>query len=376
MKYILFGDKSLDAFITAILCHYKCVYDGVSDISISPFCRTDPIPQFQYGDTVIMLGVGISSSKVEHLVYDVGVNMAIVDHHSEFVKEIGYTFLDWHSLPFFFMKEVLEHDIFDKMTLCPKSSKVGWRYYFSDNEVPNRLDYSKRSSSGIVKDILMSTVPEIDDFLKTFMRGNYHRLIEVSQQHELWLHQGNERSDGYLLNQWFKHWYNENKESFLLMKEKRHTPNDHFLELKSRFIVTSLQEKIDFGRKQLLKTKTAVSQLARSSAVQKVKFRHYDIRDMRACYIESPLVVALGESIVGNEMVKEHGWDVVILDGPHQDALRTFTLYSNPDGADIDVLDICKLYHEDGAAVSKSGRRNAAVIEFALGDEGVFFQKE
>lgn len=375
MKYILFGDKSLDAFVAAMLAYYKCLYDGDSQIVVLPFSRIDPIPTFSYGDTVILLGVGLSPSKVEHLVYDVGVNVIIVEHHSEFVNEIGYTFVDWHNLPYFFLMDNLEHDIFDKLTFEEKHSKVGWRYYFSNNDFPNKPQETKRSSAGIVKDVLMKNTPDIEGFLKTFMRCDFHKLVETSQDHELWFHHGNERADSYLLNQWFKHWYNEYRDCFIRMKENYLTPNDQFLELKSRFIITSLEEKIEFGRQQLMKTKTKTRELASSSAVKKVKFRHYDIRDMKTCYVDSPLVSVLGESIVGNELVKEHGWDVVILDGPKQSSLKAYSLYSNPDGADIDVLQICRLFHETGAAVSKSGRRNAAVIEFNLGEEDIFFEK-
>ena len=371
----MFGDKSLDALVAAILTFYKCVYDGVSDVVVSPFSRTDAIPQFAYGDTVIFLGVGISPGKIEHLVYDMGIKVVMVDHHDEFVEETGYTFLDWHNLPYFFLSETSEYDIFDRLDVFRPPEKVGWRFYFANNKVENKPVHIKRSTSGIVRDVILSNNPGFENFLSTFMRSDYATLIEQSQIHELWLHNGYERCGSYLVNQWFKYWYNENKDAFLNMKSNLLTPNDFFNQVRTSFFMTSFQEKVDFGHEQLMKTKVKTRELAMSDDVQRVEFRHVEIRDMKACYVKNPLISTLDESIVGNELVKEHGWDVVILDGPSRSDVRIYFLYSNPDGADIDVLQICNLYCEEGIANSKSGRRNAAVIEFPIGDEDVFFKK-
>lgn len=372
MKHILFADRNLDAFVAAILTFYKSLYNGVSDVLVTPFSRTDDFSNFKYGDTVIMIGVGLPPTMIEHLVYDIGVNSVVIEHHKKFADEIGYTFVDWHNLNYFFLMETAEFDVFDKLDTRREANKVGWRFYFNNNGFENKLKESKRSSAGIIRDVLKDKDPFFFNFLKTFVGEDVERLIQLSQEHELHLHDGDEKSDSYLLDQWFKSWYDENELHFNLLKE---TPNlQDFLILKSAFTMLTVEDKIKLGKDKLYETKHKTKEIAYSDCVKKIRFRHYDVTEMKACYIDNHDVAAMGGNIVGTELVKEHGWDVVVLNGPEQKDTRIYFLFSNPDGADIDVSEICKLYCDEGTALNKTGRRNLAGIEFLKGEEEMFFE--
>lgn len=372
MKHILFADRNLDAFVAAILTFYKSLYNGVSEVVVAPFSITDDFTNFKYGDTVILIATGVSPMTIDRLVYDIGVNTVVIEHHKRFADEIGYTFVDWHNLNYFFLMETSEFDIFDKLDTRRETNKVGWRFYYNNNAFENKLNESKRSSLGIIRDVLKDKDPFFFNFLKTFVGEDVERLIELSQEHELFLHEGNEKSDAYLLGQWFKCWYEENEQHFEHLREK---PNlQDFLILKSAFTMVSVEDKIKMGKDKLYETKYKTKEIAFSDCVKKIRFRHYDVTEMKACYIDSTDVAAMGGNIVGTELVKEHGWDVVVLNGPVQKDTHIYFLFSNPDGADIDVSEICKLYCDEGTALNKTGRRNLAGIEFLKGEEEMFFE--
>lgn len=372
MKHILFADRNLDAFVAAILTFYKCLYDGETDIKFSPYCRADKLDEFNYGDTVIFLGVGLTTGSIEHLVYDRGISVVSVENNKKFVEDIGYSFVDWHNLNYFFLMETSEYDIFDKLDLKRPPSKVGWRYYFSDNDFDGKLVSAKRSHAGMVRDILLDKEPKVFNFFKTFVSKEVDRLIDLCQEHALTIHNKNDKSDSFLLDYWFKNWYLENEKEFEELKETGDL--DLFLKLKSAFTMTSVDYKIEKGREKLHETKYKTKQIANSSCLKKIQFRHYDVTEMKACYVDDKEIAGMGGYIVGTELVKEHGWDVVVLNGPEQKDTRIYFLFSNPDGADIDVSEICKLYSDEGTALNKTGRRNFAGIEFLKGDEEMFFK--
>ena len=373
MKYILFGDKSLDALVAAILTFYKCVYDGVSNVVVSSIKSTDPLPLLLRGDSLVLLGVPISKGHIDHLTNDIGVNLIVVNYHDEFIKENSYPFLDWHNLTYFFLSENLDNDIFDKLDVLKQPVKTGWGLYFSDNKAENRTDCAKRSVCGIVHDVLLDKDPSIESFLKTFMGEDYRRLIEYTQENELGLHKGNQLANSYVLSQWYKNWENENLETYIKMKENMDHRNQYFDELRSSFFKIKLNEKLTFGREWLMKNRIKTRELAMSKAVHKAEFYKYKIKDLKVCYVDSPLIPVIGGCVVGNGLVKEHGWDIAILDYVRTPNKKTYFLYSNPNGADIDVLDLCRFYYEQGLGEMKTGKRNVAVVEFDVGDEKSFF---
>lgn len=367
MNYVLFADRNLDGFVCALITHCKSVYEGISDIRFISFDPADKLPEFGYNDAVTMLGVSLDPTTLDQMAYMKGVKVVVVNHQPQFVEDLGYSFVDWHNLPYFFIKEGTEYDIFSKdIYLFPKD-QPGWRYYFSNNDVTKKTPNLLRSSSSIIRDVILKDNPGFESFLKTFIGPDYQKLVDLAQAIELEKSGEDEKSEAYLLHLWFIDWYEENKESFVCLKNDFR--NELFLQLKSKFVITTLKEKIDQGRSLFHNEIKRTKEIALSD-VKKVSFYDYGVRDINVCVTDS----ALNNTSLGYKLVKEHGWDVAIIKAPPNAATQSFYLYSNPDGADIDVLDVCKFYYSEGTGLNFSGERNFATIELIKGEEEMFFR--
>lgn len=362
MNYLLFADKSLDGFVTAMMLHYKAIYDGYPNIRIAPYTRALQLPKIEYGDRLMFVSVSPTPTMIEELIHRIGVKVVVLDHHTVFNDEMGYDFLDWHNLPYFFVQDGAETDLFCKPDPEKNPGKIGTRFYFTNNDVQNKPASMKRSSVGIALDLFKKNDPDFVSFLNTFFCKELMRLVTLTQNHELWVHDNNPKSEAYLLNQWFKNWILDKDYLFEEMKKYPEKSHDIFIQLKSDFFVLRLDEKIRLGKNMLARTRTKIDRLANSPKSVQVSICPYGAPDMAVCYVTSLDITDLSPGVVGNDLVKNHGWDVAILDGGVERNDRVYYMYSNPDGADIDVLAIADKLLRDGLIDRRIGRSNAVTL--------------
>lgn len=373
MNYMLFADQSLDGFVTAMMLHYKALYDGYSKIRMLPYHRDNPLPKLTHTDRLMFVSVSQKPSVIEELVYLKGVKVIVLDHHALLNEELNYSFLDWQNIPYFFVQDIAETDLFCNLNSGKDPSKVGSRYYFANNEIPGKLDSMKRSSCGIAMDLFRQNDPAFVKFLNTFLRKELDILVELTQTHELWLHRNDEKSEAYLLNQWFKRWYLQKKPLFDRMVESPDESNDIMVNLKADFLSSTMEERIQSGRNLVIQTKNRIESLVTSSKTTKVFLEPYVDRSLAVCYIHGEDIDELSPGLIGNDIVKNHGWDIAILDGGIERGIRKHYLYSNIDGADVNLYSLAERLVQDGLISWKTGRPNAIVI-YSPSDNDDFIQ--
>lgn len=383
---IFYHDGCLDGFVAGMIAHTKAIYDGMSNIRMVPINYNEGnIPHVSAHDNVIMVDFCMEPHEIEKLRKS-GANVTIVDHHETQIDKIykasfgKFGMQATHNISYSCDCRDAGNNFFSKLVDPGYLAGGEYRAFLSDNrEIP---PIQRNCGTSMVYNLAIRT-PGFQDFMKTFLsvqrpgtNPNYDltRLVELVRTHDLWLHDGLPNHDASYLALWFKQFMRDNKELRDMYKEPRYNSFDIFAQLKARFLLVSLAEKLAIGKK----ISQPMEQHSRTLCAGAVELGVVATKCLAAMpgtrvgFIPGDFTKA-NISMTGSILVKESGFDVAIMVALSDDDTVTFSMRSDQFGKNVNIGKFADNLKKQGIALKGGGHRNAAGFTIAKSRVGEVF---
>lgn len=367
---IMYHDNCLDGFVAGMVAHTKAIYDGMPNIRMMPVNYNDgKLPNANVHDEVIMVDFCLDPEEIQKL-RKRGANVTIVDHHETQIKELYKAQFGkvgsqaHHNISYSCDCRDVGSHFFSKLVEKDYLAGGEYRAFLSDNRAAS--PGIKECGASMTFNLAYKDM-EFFRFLESYLtvsrngsKSSYDikRTVDLVRTHDLWLHDGKHDHEASHLAMWFKQFMRDNKELREMYKEPRYNSFDIFAQLKARFLLIPLEEKLSIGKKL-----TEIE-------VQKARLYCKDVQVLAMPNFKTPPGTLFGLipgdfsgrniSMTGSILVKEFGFDVAFMKALETETAFTFSLRSDQFGKNIDVGDFCAKLVKAGIAVKGGGHRNAA----------------